>query len=217
MYDHVIYKNKYGEYAVPVGTEHLPTPKTLARGGVWEQDTITFVEQHIDNKNMVHAGTFFGDMLPAFSAATTGTVFAYEAVTENAWCAEKTIELNNLKNIKLIKKGLGAEETTQDIGIAKNKKLGGQSSFNKIKDTVTETVPLTTIDSTVSGEIGIIQLDVEGFEMQALRGAIETIRKYKPILILETVAAGDKFWKEEILSLGYKKTGMLHVNSVWEI
>ena len=217
MYDYSIYKNKYGEYAVPSGTEHTPTARTLARGDVWEKDTISFVEENIKDRNMVHAGTFFGDMLPAFCAFTSGTVFAFEAVTENAWCTRKTIELNNLKNIVFTAKGLGKEETVQDIGIADKKKFGGQSSFRRINNTVTELVQLTTIDKTVRGEIGIIQLDVEGHEIPALQGAINTIRKYRPILILETVNKADKFWKEEILSLGYKQTGMLHVNSVWEI
>ena len=51
--------------------------------------------------------------------------------------------------------------------------------------------------------VSIIQLDVEGFEQPALKGAMTTIARCRPILILETLA--DHTWfTERILCLGYR-------------
>lgn len=207
----------HGKYAVPDNVEHTPTARAIINNKVWEADTIKFVQENVKNMSMVHAGTYFGDMLPAFSRSTNGTVYAFEAVPENFYCAKKTIELNKLTNVTLTNAGVSSKEGTLDIGISNNvKKFGGQSSFRKTQDN-TVRVNVVRIDTFVKDPVSIIQLDVEGHEMEALQGAIETIRKYKPILILETVNNANSFWKEEILSLGYKQTTKLHVNSVWEI
>jgi FkbM family methyltransferase len=216
-YNYTVHENTYGKYAVPEKVEHTPTAQTVIRGHVWEPKTIKFVQEHVNNQSMVHAGTYFGDMLPAFSKSTTGTVYAFEAVPENFYCAKQTINLNKLDNVILTNAGVSEKEGTLDIGISNDvEKFGGQSSFCKTEDN-TVTVKVVTIDSAIKDPVSIIQLDVEGHEMEALRGAIETIRKYKPILILETVDQTDSFWKEEILPLGYKQTATVHVNSVWEI
>ncbi len=46
-------------------------------------------------------------------------------------------------------------------------------------------VPLVTIDSYEFQGVGLIKLDVEGFELQALQGAVNTIARCKPVLYVE--------------------------------
>jgi FkbM family methyltransferase len=52
----------------------------------------------------------------------------------------------------------------------------------------TESVPMSTIDLLAAqhslAEDGLIKMDVEGFEMAALRGALRTLRDYKPGLAI---------------------------------
>ena len=82
-----------------------------------------------------------------------------------------------------------------------------------------EEVSIVAIDEEVPGDrnVSILQLDVEGFEMQALSGALQTIRRCTPILILENLDDSDLFESEwfakNILSLGYRRTGNLHGNA----
>ena len=223
-YNYRIYENKFGKYAVPEEVDHRPCVKAIKSSQVWEPNTIKFICENIKNLNMVHAGTFFGDMIPAFSKSTMGKIYAFEANAENAFCAEKTIFLNNLKNVVLTKKGLGHTKEKRELMVSLKKneqfiKVGGTGSFliPENDECITETVEITTIDSVVSGHIGIIQLDIEGFEINALKGAINTIRKYKPILILETVDPLDSFFKENIISLGYKFKKEIEKNKVWMI
>lgn len=52
-------------------------------------------------------------------------------------------------------------------------------------------IPVETIDSWHLPSLGLLKLDVEGSEVAALRGAVETLRRCRPIVIYE-----DKFlWK----------------------
>ena len=57
---------------------------------------------------MVHAGTFFGDMLPSLSAKCPATVFAFEPVLENYVLAKLTVSENNLGNVLLLNSALGS-------------------------------------------------------------------------------------------------------------
>ena len=34
-------------------------------------------------------------------------------------------------------------------------------------------------------DIGLIMIDTEGYELNVLKGAVSTIKKYKPVLVLE--------------------------------
>src|SRR3954454_16313786 len=48
-----------------------------------------------------------------------------------------------------------------------------------------ETVPLVTIDGMDLGDCQFIKIDVEGMETEALRGAVKTIDRFRPILYVE--------------------------------
>ena len=78
------------------------------------------------------------------------------------------------------------------------------------------TIDTVTIDSVVKDEVSIIHLDVEGFETQALKGAMKTIREYKPILILENVKENNEWMSINIKQLGYKMVKKLDANTCWE-
>lgn len=49
----------------------------------------------------------------------------------------------------------------------------------------TITVPIKTIDSFNFEDVGVMKIDVEGFEEEVLRGAVDTINRCKPILYIE--------------------------------
>jgi Methyltransferase FkbM domain len=72
-----------------------------------------------------------------------------------------------------------------------------------------------TVDETVPSDrkVSIIQLDVEGFEKPALAGALMTIQRCKPIIILETLP--EEGWlSENIMRLGYRIAGTVHGNTL---
>jgi hypothetical protein len=63
------------------------------------------------------------------------------------------------------------------------------ASFNK-PDQIKEkhTIPLKRLDDiarTMSGEISFIKIDVEGHELEVLRGGVQTLKKHRPNLLIE--------------------------------
>ncbi len=46
-------------------------------------------------------------------------------------------------------------------------------------------IPLRTLDSFGLGDVDLIKIDVEGMELAVVQGAVETIRRCKPLLVIE--------------------------------
>ena len=53
-----------------------------------------------------------------------------------------------------------------------------------------ENMPILKIDDIKFNEIDLIHLDIEGYELYALRGGIETIKKHRPVIVLEVCENG---------------------------
>ena len=66
--DCTLCENEFGRYAVPLSSRHRPAAQAVLAGGVWERETIDCIRAHPE-RDVVHAGTYFGDFLPALSAA----------------------------------------------------------------------------------------------------------------------------------------------------
>ena len=106
------------------------------------------------------------------------------------------------------------------IETEKGVSLGGASQIvdeNK-KGGKTIEVNINKIDEIIPKDrhISILQLDVEGYEKEALSGAIETIKRCKPILILEdnNKIIDTEWFKERILNIGYQEKGKIHANTL---
>ena len=167
---------------------------------------------------VVHAGAFFGDFLPALSKHCK-KVRAFEPNTLNFQAAQETCRMNDLQNVILKHAALGHHfnSVMLEIETADGKKLGGGSKIVTETDKANELVPQTTIDKEVDEHehVSIIQLDVEGYELLALRGARKTILRCRPIVILELLQ--DKDFVFEVMNhLGYELANFkLHENFVF--
>ena len=205
--------NKYGGYCMPVSSQHRTLNQNILKGKIFEPDTIAYMVEHAKEGDIVHAGTFFGDFLPAISRGVSekAKIWAFEPNPESYRCAQITMMLNDIQNVSLVKAGLGATPskmnlTTQD---KKGVRLGGSSTIkgeNKEAPN-TQQIDIKSIDRSIPKDrsMSIIQLDVEGFENQAIMGALETIKRCKPILILEDDHGFTKseWFRDNILSLNW--------------
>ena len=214
----LICKNKYGTFIVP--KEHKrPVTHALRNGKVYEPNTIEFIRKNYDNKNIVTAGTYIGDFLPAFH--NIPKVFAFEPVTENYIYANLNKNLNNLDNVTLENLCLSNINTKQNmVTHINNVPCGGGSSIIQIdslsENKRTEEVTSIKLDDYLNhnrSPISIIQLDVEGHETQVIEGGIKTIEKNKPIIIIESKPK--KYIKNKLFELGYSyHHTKLHHNTI---
>ena len=224
--DCVVAYNRYGAYCVPVsGLRSFAALHVLA-GDVWEGATLDFIAAHYDGGDIVHAGAFFGDFLPALALVTApgNKVWAFEPHPESFRCAQITIDLNRLTNIELINAGLGeqpgaAKLVTHD---RRGAGLGGTSTMfpagsdtHQSADRRSTEARIVSIDGAVPEHrrISMIHLDVEGYEERALTGALRTIHRCRPILLVET-APCDAWVAEHLRPLGYRVSDTVLGNTV---
>jgi len=223
MDEYILAENQYGKYAVPKSCQHRPAAQVVINGGVYEPETIKFLIENGGDGVIIHAGAFFGDFLPALMQSGN-KVYAFEPVKENYNHARETIELNDYPDhmVLLFNAGLGAEVERRDIKIVDDdgQNMGGMSRYvyNEAKPEQLEKTTIMALDRHVAeyDQVSIIQLDVEGFEEEALKGAIDIIRSSKPVLILECWSPtmfDSEFFQEEIFSMGYTRGPNLHDNA----
>lgn len=76
-------------------------------------------------------------------------------------------------------------------------------------------VPVVTIDSMMLAlDVGVIKLDVDGYELKVLRGAERTISKTKPPILcelscyIEKIGGGAEQFCEQVFKMGYRIVSM---------
>jgi FkbM family methyltransferase len=112
------------------------------------------------------------------------------------------------KNIFKFQCCLGDKFT--NLGLAPNLNItGAERNLGALQTVSSGVIPQITIDS-LNQNPDLIHLDIEGYEGFALEGAVETIKRSKPMIVIETINMGDSYgWPQErldkfLLSLGYK-------------
>ena len=216
--------NKYGAYCMPASSQHRTLNQKILKGDVFEPDTIEYMADNVKEGDIIHAGTFFGDFIPALSKAVSkeAKIWAFEPNPESYRCSQITMILNDVQNVSLLHAGLGDKKSKIEL-TTKNKKgvsLGGSSSINSASKSsgTTEEIQIETIDETIPNDrsVSIVQLDIEGFEKQALMGALATIKRCRPILVIEDDHGFTKsdWFKDNILSLNYKRDKKVHYNQI---
>ncbi len=201
-----------GVYFVPKYAEHRPACKAILDGDLYEPETHDLIDKilHLKRGSIVHAGTFFGDMLPTFARSCPATVYAFEPVLESYILAKLCVEANSLENVFILNAGLSDRISIAqiDTGSTVGNHLGGGSTLSDEG----QCVGLVTIDSLDLQDLVVIQLDVEGHELQALHGARDTIERSSPIILIEDVQRNCSSYLEEI---GYKQARTLPGVFVW--
>jgi FkbM family methyltransferase len=214
----IIAYNELGGYCLPQSSIYFAAAQRTMEGVIHEPETVKFIVDNYTNGDMIHAGTYYGDFLPVLSASCSpdAKIWAFDPNVENYRCASITIMINSLTNINLFNKGLGKSENEAKL-ITKNSQgesVGGTGKIlldeENIDESLTQTVSIIAIDDLIPEDrvVSLIHLDIEGYEQQALSGALKTIKRCLPLLILETVP--EKGWlSENIISLGYTLTGLV--------
>lgn len=198
----------YDKYILPVNDFELE-----AFYGKYGMDYIKNISQ-VKNKNIIDAGGYIGDSAILFSDYTDKNVYSFEPFLHHYNMMLKTIELNKKNNIIPVNMALGDENKEIKIYSDGNLNMGLSIERNSEKSDINQIenkVKMATLDSYVkenSIEVGLIKTDLEGFEQPFLKGAINTIKEQKPVLIISIYHNYSDFFEIkpmiENLNLGYK-------------
>ena len=201
-------KNKYGVYSIPKEIAYTYTAQTILDGGVHEDTTIDYIRSICGN--IIHAGSGFGDFLPALK--NCDKVWAFEPNKLMYESSLSTISLNQLDNVEIFPYAIGeydGECTLQHID-ENGLEMGPRSEIGDVG----YGVEMVKLDSIIPKDckISLIHLDLEGYEFEALKGAKEIIERDKPIIVLEIDSRAVNY-NNFMLSLNYVTHKQLIYNS----
>ncbi len=138
-----------------------------------------------------HVGSYTVPFLKKFI-----NVIAFEPVLQNYMCLLANLYTHGVsKGYKgklppvLFLAGLSDKFSGQKFFRPKHLTKGTMSMSCYTSPAKPGLVPIISIDSLDLKNVGLIKLDIEGYESLAIKGAEKTIRRCKPVLLIE--------WKEE--------------------
>ena len=161
----------------------------------WKKSSKKIMSQCKGFNTVIQAGGNCG-MYPRFYGNHFINVYTFEPDSLNYLC----LDLNCIgSKYRKFYGGLG--DNTNRLSLKRH--ALSNCGMHRI-DTKPGNIEMFRIDDLSIVECDLIHLDVEGFEEQALRGGEKTIKKYKPVVVLEHGGRQQPMGHEYILSLKYE-------------
>ena len=130
-----------------------------------------------NGKVVIDIGAQTGDSVLYFSLRGAKIIYAFEPLKDNFRTLERNVIQNKI-NCKCFNIGLG--NTTKNITVSVSSNMAIATST--IENLYHESIIMNELDN-LNLNADIIKIDVEGFEVEVLRGGLSTINNAKNILI----------------------------------
>jgi FkbM family methyltransferase len=192
----------------------------------WEKETaeVSFLRGlPLAGKVVYDVGAFIGRMSLYFSS-TAKQVVAFEPV--NFSRLRENLQLNQVRNVTVCQFGLGSREETREMAF--DRRMPGAATGNdqirermleasqRCRTTSIRTVPLDSLGDLPTPDL--IKIDVEGMELEVLKGMQNVLKTVHPDLYIELHGAtGDQKEKNARAVVGFLKNNgysrIFHVES----
>lgn len=135
--------------------------------------------------NIIDSGAWVGDNAVPWAMNITGMVYAIDPSSANCEFINRMANRNSVTNIRIFPYALSDKPE-----ILRGNGNINHCSFveNKAKgpEITAEAISLDYLkQNNYINNIGFIHLDVEGYEFKAIKGAVDIIQSYKPIITFE--------------------------------
>ena len=163
----------------------------------------------IKNTDFIDGGAFIGDSAFTFVKYNPKRIFAFEPSDENFANMKKNISLEKFDELIIpVKKGVFSK--TGNVSVSGENLCFFIDDENLNNAENKETIEVVSLDDFVEENnlnVGLIKLDVEGVESDVINGALNTIKKFKPVLLISIYHNPKDFFEIkpliESLDLGY--------------
>lgn len=140
----------------------------------FDDNYVTLGEEEV----FVDCGSFSGDSIDDFIESVAGKydhIYGFEPDARNYKMLCSKVGKSNLRNIDIYEMAVGKEKG--ELGYYSDGTMGSH-----ISDDGNVVVPVETLDNMINGKVTFIKMDVEGAELDALKGARKIIKSQKPTL-----------------------------------
>ncbi len=170
--------------------------------GSYEMDTCHFIQSTVPANAVCYdigANIGYHTLIMAKNSGSGGLVYAFEPIPEVCEVLTHNAKINNMSNIVVVNNVVSCESGTltlvQNIDIDQaglledlpEEKLSAKITKNPLRKTFTCTS--ITIDEFVAQgnkPPSFMKIDVEGTEVEVLKGATDTLKNHQPIVLCET-------------------------------
>lgn len=154
-------------------------------------------------------------------AARFERVYAFEPAADTYACLVENMRTFECANVETVHAAVGDWRGRASVGLEGNDKAirAGNTGARAVQEGAD--CPMMPIDDLALDDLDFLKLDVEGYEAAALRGARDTLRRCKPVVIFEDKGfvsryGGKRGDCERILSdLGAKFIQRTGADQIW--
>jgi FkbM family methyltransferase len=170
-------------------------PAWLTRAHDTTPEQVFWQQLDLAGKTVWDVGAFEG-LLTLHFARKAAQVVAWEPHPVTRGRLEQNIALNHLSNVRIRPVGVSDQPASVEMivdplmpgGASVDPLIASQTSAS-VQSAVSTTVDIVTLDADRTAHRlplpDLIKIDIEGMELQALMGAVETIRTARPSLYIE--------------------------------
>lgn len=156
---------------------------------VWEPQTTKLLLHFSNNaKNVIIAGAYFGDQaIPvANNIKGSGICHTFEPNKNNSDLIIENARLNKLDNILINNLALWNKSNEKLIFEGEDALASTVEATNAAAN-VLHTITINDyVTQNKVGKVDLLMIDVEGSEIKVLQGAVEMLKKDKPVVVFET-------------------------------
>jgi FkbM family methyltransferase len=188
-----------GDYSVLATYDYRP----------WDQYFEEFIGRRLDV--FVDAGGYDGDTAEQFSKRYPDYRRIYLFEPDAANLVKARARLAGTRDIEYVGQGVSDRPGTLTFSTEK-----GSASAVSADGGVA--IPVTTIDAYIDEPVSLIKMDLEGWELNSLKGAQRHIREDRPVLAISAYHHPSDFWRirEFVYSLGLDyDLHMRHYSESW--
>jgi FkbM family methyltransferase len=183
---------RHGTYFINTNDTYIG--RSLAKYGEWSEAEISLFDQFITpGDTVVEAGANIGSHTVWLSGKVgdSGTVLAFEPARHNFQLLCANLIANQRLNVHARQEALGALRQVQNLPYHDPRQPFnfGATSFHGHQTGPSESVQVIRLDDLNLPRLDFLKADVEGFEIDLLQGATETIGRLRPVVHLEINSA----------------------------
>lgn len=185
--------------------------------GITERPLLNWFQKYVETgSTWLDIGAHYGYTAVALSrlVGSNGRVFAFEPMTTTARCISETRKLNSLDQLTVVPNGLGCPQTHITTSLPSVRGMA-DGTLKADEYTPNSAIKIARLDwqwprlNANNPSVQGVKIDVQGMELEVLRGMREMLIDQKPVLAIELHRGVDRRqFIEFLVAVGYSPDAM---------